>query len=110
MDLPAGTSMTPPLHPTPLYEAFLEGLVLFALLWIFSAKPRPTMSVAGMFLVCYGVFRFAVEFVRLPDSHIDYLAFGWVTMGQILTTPMIMIGAVLLFLAYRNNRPQEAVA
>ncbi len=91
-----------PRHPSQLYEALLEGLVLFCILWIFSARPRPTMAVAGVFAVCYGLFRSAVEFVRLPDAHIGYLAFGWVTMGHLLTLPMIIAGAILLWLAYRR--------
>src|SRR5690606_24957443 len=64
-------------HPTQLYEALLEGLVLFVLLWTYSARPRPPMSVSALFLLGYGVSRFAVEFWRLPDAHIGYLAFGW---------------------------------
>jgi len=95
--------ITPALHPTSLYEALLEGLVMFVVLWTFSAKPRPMMSVSGLFLLLYGVFRAAVEFVRLPDSHIDYLAFGWVTMGHLLTLPMIVAGVLLLWLAYRRD-------
>jgi phosphatidylglycerol---prolipoprotein diacylglyceryl transferase len=90
-------------HPTQLYQAFLEGLVLFVVLWWFSAKPRPLMAVSGLFLLLYGVFRFAVEFLRLPDQHIGYLAFGWLTMGQALTTPMIIAGAALLLFAYRRR-------
>jgi phosphatidylglycerol:prolipoprotein diacylglycerol transferase len=92
-----------PRHPTELYEAFLEGIVLFIVLWFFSMRPRPRMAVSGLFLLCYGVFRFAVEFVRLPDPQLGYLAFGWVTMGQILSTPMILAGATLLWLAYRHR-------
>ena len=57
------------------------------------------MSVSGLFLICYGLFRFGIEFVRLPDAHLGYLAFGWVTMGQVLTLPMIFGGVVLLALA-----------
>jgi phosphatidylglycerol---prolipoprotein diacylglyceryl transferase len=90
-----------PRHPSQLYEALLEGLVLFILLWIYSAKPRPGMAISGLFLLGYGIFRFAVEFVRIPDSHIGYLAFDWLTMGQILSLPMIFVGAVLLVMAYR---------
>ncbi|HSR62443.1 MAG TPA: prolipoprotein diacylglyceryl transferase, partial [Gammaproteobacteria bacterium] len=90
-------------HPSQLYEALLEGLVLFIVLWLYSAKPRPTMSVSGLFLLGYGVFRFAVEFVREPDAHIGYLAWGWLTMGQALSAPMIVVGTILLSLAYRNN-------
>ena len=93
-----------PRHPSQLYEAFLEGVVLFALLWLYSAKPRPTMAVSAMFLIGYGTFRSLVEFVRLPDDHIGYLAFGWLTMGHVLTFPMIAAGIVLMWLAYRNPR------
>lgn len=91
------------LHPSQLYEALLEGLVLFSILWVFSSRSRPHMAVSGMFLLWYGFFRFFVEFYRLPDADLGYLAFGWVTMGQILTAPMIIAGAILLFLAYRNE-------
>jgi len=91
-----------PRHPSQLYEAALEGALLFAILWVFSSRPRPTMSVAGLFLVIYGIARFAVEFVRLPDEHIGYLAFGWFTMGQLLTLPMLAGGVLMLALAYRG--------
>ncbi len=94
-------------HASQLYEALLEGLVLFAILWIFSSKPRPVMAVSGLFLLGYGVFRFAVEFVRLPDASLGYLALGWVTMGQVLSLPMIVAGGVLIWLAYSRCRPAE---
>jgi phosphatidylglycerol:prolipoprotein diacylglycerol transferase len=58
------------------------------------------MAVSGLFLLLYGLFRFAVEFVRQPDAHIGYLAFDWLTMGQLLTLPMLLAGAILLMLAY----------
>jgi phosphatidylglycerol:prolipoprotein diacylglycerol transferase len=89
-----------PRHPNPLYEAFLEGLVLFIILWWFSSKPRPTMAVSGLFALCYGIFRFAIEFVRVPDPQLGYLAFGWVTMGQILSLPLILGGIALMWFAY----------
>ncbi len=89
------------LHPSQLYEALLEGFVLFAIVWLFSARPRPRGAVSGVFLIGYGVFRFFVEFFRVPDAHLDYLALGWVTMGQILSVPMIVLGAVLLWLSGR---------
>ena len=92
-----------PVHATQLYEAGLEGIALFAILWIYSARPRPPMAVSGLFLLCYGLFRFGVEFVRMPDSHIGYLAFDWFTMGQLLTLPMILFGLVLLVLAYSRK-------
>ena len=88
------------LHATQLYEAFLEGLVLFLILWIFTENKRPKMAASGLFLACYGAFRFFIEFYRVPDAHLDYLALGWVTMGQILSLPMIMIGVILLLKAY----------
>ncbi len=89
-------------HPSQLYQFLLEGVVLFTVLWLYSAKPRPTMAVSGLFLALYGTFRFIVEFVRLPDAHIGYLAFGWVTMGQVLSLPMILLGLILLAVAYRG--------
>jgi len=98
------------LHPSQLYEALLEGLVLFVILWLYSGRRRPHMAVSGLFLLCYGVFRFFVEFYRVPDADLGYLALGWVTMGQILSAPMIIAGLVLLFLAYRNGNAAEARA
>ncbi len=96
-----------PRHPSQLYEAMLEGAVLFAVLWVFSSKPRPTMAVGGLFLLGYGIARFTVEFVRLPDAHIGYLAFGWFTMGQLLTLPMIAGGILMLSLAYARRAQPE---
>lgn len=101
--LPPGTLLSPPLHPSQLYEALLEGVVLFAILWWYAARPRPRMAVSALFLLGYGGFRFAVEFVRMPDAHLGYLAFGWVTMGQLLSAPMILAGALMLLLAYRSR-------
>ncbi|MEJ2514958.1 MAG: prolipoprotein diacylglyceryl transferase [Gammaproteobacteria bacterium] len=95
-------------HASQLYEAFLEGIVLFVILWIYSSRRPPTMAVSGAFLFFYGVFRFAVEFVRVPDAHIGYLAFGWFTMGQLLSLPMVIVGALLIAAAYR--RPKTATA
>ena len=89
------------LHPSQLYEALLEGLVLFWILWLFTQSKRPKMAASGLFLACYGAFRFFIEFYRVPDAHLDYLALGWVTMGQLLTVPMILLGTMLLIKAYR---------
>ena len=104
-DLPWGmvfrqTGDNLPRHPSQLYEATLEGLALFLIVWLFSAKPRPTMAVSGVFALSYGIFRFLVEFVRQPDAQLGYLAFGWVTMGQVLSLPLIVVGVLLLTLAY----------
>ena len=85
-----------PRHPSQLYEAALEGLLLFIMLWVFSLKPRKVGAVSGLFALGYGVFRFAVEFVRMPDVQLGYLAFGWLTMGQLLCVPLILAGAWLL--------------
>ena len=94
-----------PRHPSQLYEAALEGLLLFAILWIFSSKPRPTMAVSGLFATGYGAFRFIVEFFRQPDAHIGYLAFEVVTMGMLLCVPVILFGLTLLWLAYSKKAP-----
>jgi len=99
-----------PRHPSQLYEALLEGAVLFVVLQWFSAKPRPLMAVSGVFALLYGIFRFLIEFVRLPDAQLQYLAFGWLTMGQVLSAPMIVGGAVLLVLAYRRGTIIDASA
>jgi phosphatidylglycerol:prolipoprotein diacylglycerol transferase len=97
-----------PRHPSMLYEAALEGPVLFIILNLFARKPRPRMAVSGLFMLCYGFFRFLVEFVRLPDPQLGYLAFGWVTMGQLLSFPMMLLGLWWLWLAYsREARPSS---
>jgi phosphatidylglycerol:prolipoprotein diacylglycerol transferase len=88
-------------HPSQLYEATLEGAVLFAVLWWFSRKPRPRYAVSGWFALLYGVFRFTVEFIRVPDVQLGYLSLGWVTMGQILSVPLIASGLFLLWLSRR---------
>ncbi|HXH03748.1 MAG TPA: prolipoprotein diacylglyceryl transferase [Candidatus Competibacteraceae bacterium] len=93
-----------PRHPSQLYQAGMEGLALFLILWLYSGKPRPTMAVSGVFLIAYGVFRCIGEFFREPDAHIGYLAFGWLTMGMLLSLPMILFGIVLLTLAQRRAR------
>lgn len=88
-------------HPSQLYQAALEGLLLFVALWWFSRKPRPRYAVSGAFALLYGVFRFIVEFVREPDAHLGYLALGWLTMGQVLSLPLILVG---LWLLWRSRR------
>ena len=84
-------------HPSQLYQVALEGVAMFCILWWYSSKPRPRYAVAGMFALLYGVFRFAVEFVRLPDAQLGYLAFGWLTMGQLLSLPLVLIGLFWLW-------------
>lgn len=99
-----------PRHPSQLYQATLEGLVLFIILYTFSRKPRPTWSVGGLFLMCYGCFRFFVEFFREPDIQIGFDAFGWMTRGQELSLPMIVIGAALMIYAYWQEAGRGGVA
>jgi len=93
-----------PRHPSQLYQFALEGVALLVILWLYSRKPRPTMAVSGMFALFYGIFRFIVEFVRVPDAQLGYIAFGWLTMGQLLCVPMIAGGLFLIWLAY-NRKP-----
>lgn len=96
-----------PRHPTPIYEGLLEGVVLFIILWWFARKPRPTMAISGLFALLYGLFRIWVEFYRLPDAHIGYLAFGWVTLGMLLSAPLVVVGIILLYLSYNKKMLQN---
>jgi phosphatidylglycerol---prolipoprotein diacylglyceryl transferase len=91
-------------HASQLYEAFFEGLVLF-IIWWFTSRPRPRLAPSGLFLVIYGTVRFIIEFVRVPDEHIGYLAGGWLTEGQVLSFPMIIGGLALIAYAYRSGSP-----
>lgn len=92
-----------PRHPSQLYQATLEGLVLFIILWVYSMKPRPRYAVSGVFGLFYGIFRFSVEFVRQPDAQLGFVALNWMTMGQILSLPMIIIGAGMIIYAYKRQ-------
>ena len=98
-----------PRHPSQLYEALLEGAVLFAILFAMSFKkpPFPRGTYIGTFLVGYGIFRFLVEFIRQPDAQIGYLLGDWFTMGQLLSIPLIVAGAIVLIYACVTKRPQE---
>ena len=87
-------------HPSQLYQAFLEGLVLFIVLFYISRKPRPLGVVSGLFLLLYALFRFLVEFVRAPDAHIGYDFGGWMTRGQLLSLPMLAVGLALIAYGY----------
>ena len=89
-----------PRHPSMLYEALLEGVILFVILLIINQKKVLAGIISGYFLLFYGIFRFFVEFVRLPDAHIGYIYYDWVTMGQLLTIPMLVIGLILI-----NRKP-----
>jgi len=96
-----------PRHPSQLYQFALEGVALFLIVWFFSSKPRPRMVVSGIFLASYGVFRFVVEFARQPDSHIGFLYGDWLTMGQVLSTPMILIGIAFMVIGYKKYSVPE---
>lgn len=91
-----------PRHPSQIYEFFLEGILLFIILWIFSMKPRPRLAVSALFLALYGLFRFSVEFFREPDIQMGYRTFGW-TEGQWLSCPMMIIGIILFVYAYKRK-------
>tara|TARA_R110000744_G_scaffold51392_9_gene110705 strand:+ start:3476 stop:4315 length:840 start_codon:yes stop_codon:yes gene_type:complete len=102
-----------PRHPSQLYEFALEGVALFIILWLYSRKPRPVGAVSGLFLVCYGCFRFFVEFFREPDQHIGLYegAFSMgISQGQILSAPMIIGGLVLMIWSLRRNKMVETSA
>ncbi len=92
-----------PRHPNQLYQFFFEGVVLFSIVWWFSSSERPRRAVSGMFVICYGIYRFFIEFVRQPDQDLGFIAFGWLTMGQLLSFPMILVGAYLLYSAYQSQ-------
>jgi phosphatidylglycerol:prolipoprotein diacylglycerol transferase len=92
-----------PRHPSQLYEFFLEGILLFLILWFFSMKPRPRWAVSGLFLFFYGVFRFTIEFFREPDVQIGFVAMGWMTKGQLLCIPMIVLGLGMIIWAYKRK-------
>lgn len=92
-----------PRHPSEIYEFLGEGVLLFIILWLFSSKPRPRMAVSGLFLLGYGCIRFTLEFFRQPDRQLGFIAFNWLTMGQLLCIPMAIIGIGLLWLAYQRG-------
>ena len=98
-----------PRHPSQLYEALLEGALLFAILFVMSRKRPPFArgTYFGVFMVGYGICRFLIEFVRQPDAQLGYLWGGWLTMGQVLSVPLIVAGVVLLVYALKTKHPQE---
>ncbi|NDY95909.1 prolipoprotein diacylglyceryl transferase [Wenzhouxiangella limi] len=92
-------------HPSQLYQAALEGLLLFVVLWWYSSRPRPVGAVSGFFVAGYGVLRFTAEFFREPDAHLGFVALDWLTMGQLLSLPMILGGAALMAWSYAKRKP-----
>lgn len=92
-----------PRHPSQLYEFFLEGVLLFVLLWLVSRRERQRGVVSGLFLAGYGLLRFLAEFFREPDFQKGFVAFGWMTEGQCLSLPMLAAGLCLLVWACRQS-------
>jgi phosphatidylglycerol:prolipoprotein diacylglycerol transferase len=93
-------------HPSVLYEFALEGVLLFCLLWWFALKPRPRMQISGLFLFAYGVIRFSCEFYRQPDAHLGFVLGEWMTQGQLLSIPMLLLGVILIALTLRRSNHQ----
>ncbi len=106
-----GSAGVMPRHPSQLYEALLEGLVVFIVLYALSRRvpPRPRGTFIGLFLTMYGAFRFLVEFVREPDVQLGYLWGGWLTMGQVLSVPLVVAGVAILAYACVKKLPQKGV-
>ena len=95
-------------HPSPLYQAFFEGAVLFILLWLVSRKQRPAGFVSALFLCGYGGFRLLTELFREPDAHIGFVLFGGVSMGQLLSLPLLIAGILLGLWSLQNARKAAA--
>lgn len=93
-----------PRHPSQLYELLLEGILMFILLQLYSRCKPPRGALSAAFLLLYGVFRFSVEFFRQPDPQWGFVWFDWMTMGQILSLPLVLIGAIGLYISYRINK------
>jgi len=91
-------------HPSSLYQALTEGVLLFIILFVISNKPKPTMAVSGVFMMGYGSFRFITEFFRIPDAHLGFVMFDWMTKGQQLSIPMILFGLGIFVWAYRKQK------
>ena len=89
-------------HPSSLYQAFAEGVVLFAVLWLFSRRPRPPVTTSGMFLIAYGLLRLTTDFFRTPDSQLMFVAFDLMTMGQLLSLPMVVLGLGFIYYGYQQ--------
>lgn len=93
-----------PRYPSQLFEFFFEGVVLFTILWLVTIKKRPRYLVLGLFMFLYGCARFICEFVRQPDPQYGFIFFNWMTMGQILSLPMIVLGAIILVAVFIKTR------
>src|SRR5690606_33222521 len=94
---------TLPRHPSPIYQALVDGVLLFIVGWLFARRPRPTMAVSGVFALGYGCARFFTEYFRMPDYEVVWFGFT-LSAGQMLSLPMIVLGLLLLWLAYGRTR------
>lgn len=95
-----------PRHPSPIYQALVDGVLLFIILWLYSRKPRPTMAVSGMFSLLYGCARFFTEYFREPDISplaVNYAGIS-ISPGQMLSLPMVVLGIILLVIAYKSKK------
>ena len=114
-DLPWGVDFTGTgvmQHPSQLYEACLEGILLFIIMFILSRKnnpARPRGFFLGTFLLLYGIFRILIEFVRLPDVQIGYFFGSWGTMGQLLSLPMVIAGIIIIIWSLKRKLPQKGI-
>ena len=97
-----------PRYPSQLIEMCLEGILLFVFLWVYSRKPRPKMMMSAVFLIGYGMLRFIAEFFREPDPQLGFVAFGWMTQGQLLCIPMILLGMFLFWLIQKRRDQTKA--
>lgn len=95
-----------PRHPSQLYEFALEGVVLFIILWAYSNKPKPVGAISGLFAISYGLFRCFIEFFREPDQQIGFIA-GWLTEGQLLSLPLIVVGIILMTWAFKSREVRQ---
>ncbi|RZI41623.1 prolipoprotein diacylglyceryl transferase [Herbaspirillum sp. HC18] len=94
-----------PRHPSPFYQALVDGVLLFIVLWLFARKPRPMMAVSGVFALGYGCARFFTEYFRTPDYEVTFAGLT-ISAGQMLSLPMVALGIVLLLAAYRRKTAQ----
>lgn len=90
-----------PRHPSPIYQALVDGVLLFVIMWLYARKPRPRMAVSGLFALGYGCARFFTEYFRIPDYDVSFAGIT-ISAGQMLSVPMIVLGIVLLLIAYRK--------
>ncbi len=115
-DVPWGMIFSHPLaddlprHPSQLYQMATEGIVLFIIMWLFSAKPRPTGMVAGLFAILYSLARFITEFFREPDAHLGFIIWDWMTQGQLLSVPLFIIGISLVYHAQFRIRENATLS